>query len=278
MNETALSIILSGETLRVLPEALVIPDRFDWEMGRHCNAEYELHIILSGSCILDLDDQIYHLSAGNAIVIAPNHFHSASQVTSSFERLTVSLVAEKDSNVAALLYKLSALPVFRLTEEQLSVCRHLLQEANTTQLYHSELTRAYLLVLIAGVLRLALPDHAAEEDPWRQDKPRLYNIIDNYFAEFPVGSEQVLANKLHLSRRQLGRILQQYYGMSFREKFMHAKMDYTAWLLRTTNNSVGEIAHQVGYTTESSLFSSFKKYFGVTPKKYRLTYSGKRLN
>ena len=89
----------------------------------------------------------------------------------------------------------------------------------------------------------------------------------------PIGTEQDLARLLHMSRRQLNRILQQHYGMSFREKCMRARMDYSAWILRTTHHRIEDIAAMVNYSTESSFYSSFKKYFGMTPKKYRDLYS-----
>lgn len=275
MENTSVLITLSGETIQIILDALVLTDRFNWYTRRHCNAEYELHIILSGSCVLDVEDKAYPLSVGSAIVIAPNRFHSASQVTDAFERLSISLITDKDSYIAELLYKLSTLPAFRLTEAQINICRQVLQEANTTTLFQTELSHAYLTVLIAGILRMVHPNSAIAGSPWKREGYQPYNIIDIFFSSWPspVGSEQELAQMLHLSRRQLNRVLLHYYGMTFREKFMRARMDYAAWLLRSTNKHANEIAHLVNYSTESAFFNAFKKYFGVTPMRYRLTYN-----
>lgn len=277
MENTSLTITLSGESIQILMDSQMLADRFDWDAGRHCNAEFELHIIVSGSCALDVDDQVYPLSVGSAIVIAPNHFHSSSSVTDSFERLSIGLVAQKDSYVADLLYKLSELPVFQLTEPQMNICRQLLQEASTSGLFHAELSHAYLTVLLAGILRMVHPDYTVSGSPWKRGTYQLYNTIDLFFSSWPepLGSEHELAQLVHLSRRQLNRILLQYYGMTFREKLMRSKMDYAAWLLRTSDEAVCEIARRVGYSTESAFFVSFKRYFGITPMEYRLTYNEK---
>lgn len=271
MKNSSLPISLAGESVQVLLDALLLCDRFDWDVARHCNAEFELHIILSGSCVLDVNDQRYPLSVGSAIVIAPNQFHSSGQVSDVFERLSISLVADKNGRVFDLLRRLSALPVFRLTEAQLGICRQLLQEVNTTGLFHEELSHAYLTALLVDVLRLVYSDYSAVGSSSKQEGYKPYNIIDNFFSSWPspVGSEQELARLLHLSRRQLNRILLQHYGMTFREKLMRSKMDYAAWLLRTTDRRVSEIVKMAGYSTESSFFSSFKKYYGITPMRYR---------
>lgn len=278
MENTSLTITLSGEALQISLEALVFPDRFRWSTSRHCNAEFELHVIVSGSCILEVEDQAHPLAVGSAVVIPPNRFHSASRVTETFERLSISLVADKESHVEKLLLDLSGLPAFRLTEAQLGLCRQLLQEMNTGNLFHAELSRACLTALLVGVLRMAQPNYAAADSPRKRDEYQPYNIIDRFFCAWPspIGSEQELAQLLHISRRQLNRILQQYYGMTFREKFMRARMDYAAWLLRTTDKRASEIARLVNYSSEPSFFSSFKKYFGVTPVKYRQVYRDKR--
>ena len=63
--------------------------------------------------------------------------------------------------------------------------------------------------------------------------------------------------------------------MTFREKSMRARMDYAAWLLRTTDKCAGEIARLVNYSSEPSFFSAFKRYFGVTPLRYRQVYRDK---
>ena len=277
MEKTSLTINLAGENIQISLDALVLADRFAWYTRRHCNAEFELHVILSGSCVLDVEDQTYPLCVGSAIVIAPNRFHNASQVTDPFERLSLSLVADKDTYISELLCRLSMLPAFRLTESQIGICHQLLQEMNRTGLFHTELSHVYLTALIVSILRIAHPECTASESTWKRDGYQPYNIIDNFFSTWPspVGNEQELAQLLHVSRRHLNRILFQYYGMTFREKLMHARMDYAAWLLRTTDKRVGEIARIVNYGSESSFFSSFKKYYGITPTNYRLAYRDK---
>lgn len=46
-------------------------------------------------------------------------------------------------------------------------------------------------------------------------------------------------------------------------------MQKAGTLLRNTGLSVSEIAEHLGYQNPTNLIRSFKKYYGVTPAKYR---------
>ncbi len=267
MKNASLTVSLSNESV----QALLDENRFQWRSFRHCNAEFELHIILSGSCALDVEGHTYPLSSGDAIMIPPNSFHSAHRVEGTFERLSLGLVAKPGSYIAELLRELSQRSCFQLTQGQTDLCRLLIREANTGDLYHNELCHAYLTALLITVFRICNPDFISLEKPGRRWEFQRRHVVDKFFSSWPapVGSEEELAQLLHLSRRQVVRFLKQNYGMSFREKHMRSRMDYAAWLLRTTDWPLGEIAQQVNYSSESAFLGAFKKYFTMTPTEYR---------
>ena len=47
------------------------------------------------------------------------------------------------------------------------------------------------------------------------------------------------------------------------------RMEYAARLLRTTTDSLAEIAEKVGYESQSKLTAAFKSAYGVLPSEYR---------
>ncbi len=77
-----------------------------------------------------------------------------------------------------------------------------------------------------------------------------------------------IAEELHLSTRQLSRIIKKQYGMSFREKLFSLKMQSAARLL-LLGKSVSETAESVGYATSAAFMKAFKTHFGKTPAQYR---------
>ena len=278
MKKSPLTVCLCNETVQVLLAPLLSADRFKWRTFRHCNAEYELHIIISGSCSLDVEGNVYSLTAGDALVISPNCFHCANQVSGDFERLSLSLVVDPNSRISELLNGVSELAVLNLSDKQIELCRLFIQEVSAGDLYHVELSHAYLTALLIAVFRLSNPEFNAEVSHWEKVEFQPQRLVDKFFSSWPepVGSEQELAQSLHISRRQVVRFLKRNYNMTFREKYMRSKMDYVAWLLRSTDLRTTEIAKQVNYSSESVLLSSFKKYFGITTTEYRRTYGDKK--
>ena len=96
--------------------------------------------------------------------------------------------------------------------------------------------------------------------------------IDKYIGENYSSKEacvEELAKELCLSVRQTSRILKREYGRSFVELVLEKRMEVASLLLKRSNLSVGEILRQVGFETENYFFRQFKKYYGVTPLKYR---------
>ena len=79
-----------------------------------------------------------------------------------------------------------------------------------------------------------------------------------------------IADALGYTRRQTLRLVYQRYGLSYRtvreNKLLEAAK---AYLVAEGEMSVKEIAGALGYESESSFFSFFKRKTGYTPKQYR---------
>ena len=98
-----------------------------------------------------------------------------------------------------------------------------------------------------------------------------FKKIDNFFERnFPEkNGRAVLAEQLHLSKRQLDRILNAQYGMGFQEKLIQTRMDHAALLLRTTEQTVQDIIGAVGYNSVTAFYKAFRDAFSMTPQQYR---------
>ena len=63
--------------------------RNSWDVGRHNNITFELHLILQGSCQFEVENSTFGLQEGQAIIIRPEAFHVATQVFQPFLRLSL---------------------------------------------------------------------------------------------------------------------------------------------------------------------------------------------
>lgn len=249
----------------------------EYLVDRHSNMEYELFVILEGHCVMDVEDHSYEMHKGDALIVAPTKFHCPVESSADIVYFIFPFVLADTKS--ARNFHLSVAPCRKLvlSDKAIELCRRIHTEAKEQREFWRESVEAMYSQLAVELLRSALPIEQKKEADDAAVQVERFGIIDTFFEQNSgkYGSEQMLADELHISRRQLNRVLVTHYGMSFREKLLRARMDRAAWLLRTTDLSVGQISEMVGYMSETSFFKAFKAYHNTTPKAYRKGYRGK---
>ncbi len=250
---------------------------FGWDSRRHSNIRDEVHIILSGSCKLDVEGEIHDLSTGHAFVVRKGLFHAPMEATEDIERCSFMLDVPSGGFLDQQLQNLNG-RAFHLSSESMQLCRSLDRELKEATPYYVEMVQAKLSQLMVDILRQAEPEELPNaETAGRTPKQTLLIGIDHFFSPWPnaLGTEADLARQLNISRHKLNRIVWQYYGMNFREKLHLAKMDYASWLLRSTDFPCHKVATLCGYSADTSFYRAFSAHFGLPPQAYRKEQRGK---
>lgn len=244
--------------------------RKSWQAGRHCNADYEVHILLSGSCVLEVGNQAINFLNSKAVLIAPGTFHGPHNLSEDFERFCFSFMPTRQDFSQQLFNQIRTASICTLPPEAISICRIILGEMEDTYAYSEDIIRALFIQLLVIIFRRTHLEFSERAVPvntatWRT------TIIDSFFSPMPntFGTEDELAAMLNLSRRQLNRVLMQNYGMGYRQKMLRARMEYAGNLLRNTDQKISQIGTAVGYTAESSFYKAFQSYYQMTPQQYR---------
>ncbi len=60
-----------------------------------------------------------------------------------------------------------------------------------------------------------------------------------------------------------------HFGLAPKKYIQTVRMKKAQTLLRTTNQSVGEVAHTLSYVNASKFSAAFKRQFGLTPSQYQ---------
>lgn len=265
---------LGGERIRLSIDKNLHQHKHAWEARHHSHADFEMHIILRGSCGIDITYEQKKLHAHQAIVIAPGQYHRTIPLPGGVERFSVNFFLEDGPLLETIKAEIPTIRIYTVTDEITSVCQNLLSELASGDPFRQEMIQSLLVQLIARNFRqLNITNHRGTSVVDMSDSDRVL-VIDTFF-EIPPGenaSAEALAAKLHISRRQLARILQQIYGMGFREKLLCARMDRASWLLLRTEKQVAEIAGEIGYTSEAAFYQAFKIRFGMTPVQYRFRF------
>lgn len=95
---------------------------------------------------------------------------------------------------------------------------------------------------------------------------------ENFARELRVDQ---LAEKYEMSVRNFGRRFRAATGRTPLEFLQHTRMENAKELLQTSNLSVSEVMHQVGYNDARHFIQLFKKNIGTTPSQYRTTVRAK---
>ena len=81
-----------------------------------------------------------------------------------------------------------------------------------------------------------------------------------------------LATTFYVSPATIKRCFYSVYGESVYAYIRNYKIKLSAHQLKTTNQSITEIAHKFGYDNSSKFSSAFRSVMGISPTKYRQKY------
>ena len=276
-GKDSLWLQLGTEQLQLVGLEKLSRTQLRWEENRHCNAQWELHLLLEGACCVDLEESVCRLQAGQALLIPPGQYHRPQNESGVFRRLSLIFQTQKGTLERQLTDACPVSHVLEPDQQLLQLAWAIARESVGKHPFRQICLEAMLTQYMVGILRLLEIREQPESETVR-DSSRITDRIDAYFEEnfAKEPREQALAAQLHLSRRQLVRILQASYGMNFRQKLQKTRMDYAAWLLATTNRQVSDIGQEVGYSSEAAFFKLFKRAFGMTPKAYRSAKAGEK--
>jgi AraC-like DNA-binding protein len=79
-----------------------------------------------------------------------------------------------------------------------------------------------------------------------------------------------LAAELGVSLRQLQRVFKEELNITPNTFITTLKMEEASAMLKTKDKNISEVAYAVGYSDPAYFAKVFKKYFGKSPKEYRL--------
>ncbi len=130
--------------------------------------------------------------------------------------------------------------------------------------------QAHLTLMLTELMLLS---GAREPEEDRKDGVSMETVdlmaIDNILAKNHSFTAEELARCLHISERQLYRLLKKYSGESFKQKLVGYRIETAKELLNTTALAVEEVAVRVGYDNISSFTRAFRKAVGTTPGAFR---------
>lgn len=104
--------------------------------------------------------------------------------------------------------------------------------------------------------------------------PMIQYIHDNFEKQLTL---DILSDFMHLNKNYLSHLFKKEIGMSFIAYLTEYRVSQAKLRLRTTTDTLADIAHQIGYNDPAYFSRIFKKIADLTPNQYRQTYSGETI-
>jgi AraC family transcriptional regulator, exoenzyme S synthesis regulatory protein ExsA len=105
----------------------------------------------------------------------------------------------------------------------------------------------------------------------RSQTSQLKKVMEENFA-YNLKLEQ-LASLCNMSLSSFKRTFSSVYNTSPGKWLLEKRLDFSSYLLRTTDKSVNEISFESGFEDVSNFIRSFKKKFNHTPLQYRVEFA-----
>jgi AraC-like DNA-binding protein len=254
--------------------------------GLHAHEFAEIVIITAGRGVHVTGKESYPLNAGDTLVISGSRQHDYH----SMDRLCLVNILFQPDKLNLRTYDLRTLPGYhalftlepawrrrpqfngrlRLTPPELSVAMVMVDKLDEELRARSSgfkfMATALFMQLIGHLSRC----YAKSKSPDSRALLRLGEAIShleiNYQARIDLDH---LARIAHMSKRNFIRTFQSALGTSPIAHLVQLRIQRGASLLRRTDQSVTEIAFQVGFTDSNYFARQFNKLIGVSPSQYR---------
>ena len=254
----------------------------------HTNSYFEVYYVFSGSCPIHFSNETVVLKPGSVMIVAPSVVHASPCYrddcvlmyynirSSTFDQVfwnqlpTDNLMSSFFRQALSGQLSTSYLHFETGSDEYIKhTLFQIYQEHQQEEQYRSQmintLMSAFFILLLrryAGTAKLP----RTEDFYWKHEFSAILNFIQTNYATASIAD---VASHFHYSRRQISRIVQNCIGMTYSDLVLKLRMEKAAKLILQKNVSIDAIATAVGYSTPSSFYRAFTKYYGCTPKAYQ---------
>ena len=144
----------------------------------------------------------------------------------------------------------------------------LFQELDEKNDGYEEICKHTLAILISQLRRFAVSDFQLFPSFHPSKECALVKrYLDSHYSD-DINLEQ-LASLSHLNKYYLSHEFTRYYGISPISYLTHRRIEVCKNLLENTDHEISDIAHLAGFSSQSYLAQSFRKYCGMTAGEYR---------
>ncbi len=248
----------------------------------HWHDDLEISLVSKGRVRFYVGGQEKDRAEGRICIVGSGEVHSATPVFESPDDIDtgITLLIQHDFLNSVIPNYDSITFTDPRKEEEEKIAAYL---ARIEELYEGQRdvsVSVRILGLVCQILSVLLEECAIERDSvdvnyWK-DSERQKIILDYIHLHYDQPLRQgELAEQFHFSREYFCRFFKRYTGQTFKEYLTGYRLFHAEQMLRSSDNSIVEIAHCNGFPDEQSFIRAFKNQYKESPGKYRKAWAGR---
>lgn len=275
-------LALEAEKCRILCDRKVRQAHFFMRQD-HAHEFYELYYLVSGGCRMFLDHTIYHLTAGEIVLIEPGALHhttyemtqESERVAVCFDRKYMEFFEHESGEKGGWAKKFARTPYMKAEGRQKAYLEELLKKMELEQKHQDDfsdlLRKQGILEILSFLARKSQENRQIrmEEVPEKAIQTAARYVCD-HFCE-PLTLEKV-ASQVFLSPSYFSRQFKKMTGFGYKEYLNYVRLKEAKRLLLETEDSVSEVARRCGFSDGNYFGDLFHKIVGRSPREYRRQY------
>lgn len=238
-----------------------------WDLfkGTHIHNCYELYYMRSGEITYFIEEKPLQVTRGEFILVPPGVGHKTLPYhQTAHSRILVYFRPEFLQGILPDAGEFCrGLPKCKPVTASVPVAWQLLSDLLPEK---DEIMEKALLVRLLILLKrwYVTPE---EEAPVCEKAEEIRAYLRSHYAEDITLSR--LGAKFYLSPAYLSRLFRRQNGVSFSEYLIRLRLSAATELLNHSNQKISEIARNVGFHSDNHFCKTFRKYYGISPGRFR---------
>ena len=274
MNTECMSLVILENRVEILYSYWKNPpEHLNTLKGLHTHGYPEVHYSIDKVKTFMIENESVQINPGEALIIKPDILHNPSNHEGSGKSFNYNIHERK--NGLEVLIPEGKYQIIR--DVNVSYIQSIQDEYQSHQPGYQEKLRMLFQLCLIDLAQHA--DNRIQSIPEPMSYHQYGMLIERYITTqisdaslVPelAGSKEKLAQDLHLSLRQLERIVKSVFGMSYSELYNKHKFTLATRLLRDMNMKVKDVSLFLGYSDEANFSRAFINYYGFSPAKLSL--------